>query len=152
ERPCRCSKTEPRDLLSKPPASALETPAACSAPVTSAGMDVAVTFWRPLTNPFLGGLTSLRGPPQEPRHPTPGEYPMFKTGKGKVAADPGYPPLNALLYNFDIGGAVLKKEHKDWLASDAVPRLRDNAGSALLIGSASQTGGGLDNLALSLKR
>src|SRR5262245_25493524 len=77
---------------------------------------------------------------------------MHKTGKGKIAGDATYLPCNVLLYNFDIEGAALKREHKDWLSANVVSKLRSNAGSVLLIGSASRTGGGFDNFVLSFQR
>jgi len=55
------------------------------------------------------------------------------------------------IYNFDISGAVVKEEHRQWLDRNVVPFLKDG-GSVALEGFASATGSVMDDKFLSEDR
>jgi hypothetical protein len=79
------------------------------------------------------------------------------TGPGKVRDNRNLPPaqregITALLYNFDIDDASLKKEHRDWLEQVAAPIASCQAAQIFLKGSASRTGANDYNLQLSDRR
>jgi hypothetical protein len=60
--------------------------------------------------------------------------------------------FQAVLYNFDIDGDVLKREHKEWLKEHVVPQLGDPQVKIELRGEASRSGSDAHNLDLSKRR
>jgi hypothetical protein len=61
--------------------------------------------------------------------------------------------LSASLYNFDIDDATVKPEHRRWLDTQVIPRLKAEAGATVALrGSASRSGGAAYDRALSARR
>jgi hypothetical protein len=61
--------------------------------------------------------------------------------------------IRSSLYNYDINDPALKQRHRDWLAENVIPTLKENPGAAIsLVGSASRSGEESNNVELSRKR
>ena len=75
---------------------------------------------------------------------------MRHTGPGLLEKRPTNPP-SFLLYNFDIDGSQVKKEHQRALFSMVMPALR-SGGSVCIVGLASRSGSMAHNDLLSLER
>src|SRR5215470_17928051 len=80
-----------------------------------------------------------------------GTMTLVRTGPGAVTIDPRAPAggVRAVMSNFDIDGADVKREHQTFLISHVVPILTGSSARAWLQGSASHTGTDAHNLALS---
>src|SRR6185312_16651124 len=79
---------------------------------------------------------------------------MFKpTGKGRyfIKIDPLTKVVRLWLYNYDIEGAHLKKDHVDVIDASVTPLLRDG-GNIKLLGLASTTGNASFDATLSQHR
>ena len=74
---------------------------------------------------------------------------MRNTGPGKTEVRANPPSL--LLFNFDIDGDSLKREHKEFLRREAVPKLQAGAGVSV-IGLTDRKASAAHNLALSMRR
>src|SRR5215813_13573192 len=60
--------------------------------------------------------------------------------------------IQAVLYNFDIDGDTLKREHREWLKEHVVPQLGNPQVTIKLTGEASRTGSDDHNFDLSRRR
>lgn len=74
---------------------------------------------------------------------------LIKTGPGK--AEIRAEPKSFWIYNFDIDGDALKKEHTDFLSKEVVPTLA-SGGSARIVGLTDRRGSQTYNQALSERR
>ncbi len=89
----------------------------------------------------------------------PGKIRVLKIRDGGVPAVPttfnnvaSATTFQAVLYNFDIDGDVLKREHKEFLKEHVVPQLGNAQVKIELRGEASRTGSDTHNLDLSKRR
>src|SRR5262245_24968142 len=83
--------------------------------------------------------------------------PTRATGRGRIqelliSGRDSATAFRARLYNFDIDGDTLKKEHKDWLTEHVVTQLGNPSVKITLRGDASRTGSDRHNLDLSRRR
>jgi hypothetical protein len=79
---------------------------------------------------------------------------LIHTGPGIVTIDPHAPAggVRAVMSNFDIDGADVKREHQTFLTTRIVPILTGPNARAWLQGSASHSGSDAHNQALSERR
>lgn len=79
---------------------------------------------------------------------------LIRTGPGVVTTDPRVPAggIRAVMSNFDIDGADVKREFQTFLMTRVVPILTGPRARGWLQGSASHTGSDAHNLALSERR
>jgi hypothetical protein len=79
---------------------------------------------------------------------------LVRTGPGVVTIDPRAPSggVRAVMSNFDIDGADVKREHQTFLRSRVIPILTGPSARAWLQGSASHSGSDRHNQALSERR
>jgi hypothetical protein len=78
------------------------------------------------------------------------------TGPGKVSDNLDKPTprpgVAGLLFNFDVDGDAVKREHQDWLLANALPLLACQHAAGSLKGMASRSGSASYNLQLSERR